>query len=140
MTYHRGPCGGGTSKATNPLRQTIEHFPSTLSIYWISSPKHVRNGVNLKEIGLIKFPSRHLSSILTKPCYLCYKVWTKSYNKTCTCSGERVKDLFPIVNETSGMNAMLSQLTNDLLNGFGSFSHNFTRKKFTKKGKNQKNF
>ena len=32
--YQSGPFGGGTSKPMNPLRQTVESFPSILTVYW----------------------------------------------------------------------------------------------------------
>jgi len=42
-----------------------------------------------------------------------------------TCSGERGKDLFPIVNVMRGMDEILLQSINECPGGFGSFSHSF---------------
>jgi len=34
IDYQRGPCGGGTSIATKPPKQTVEQPSSNRSIYW----------------------------------------------------------------------------------------------------------
>lgn len=60
-------------------------------------------------------------------------------NKMHTCSGERGKDLFPIVNEMYGMAAILSQLINDFPKGFGSISHSFNTWKIQAKNGKKKN-
>lgn len=72
-------------------------------------------------IGLSRFPPNELYK---------YEEATNVQNKMHTCSGERGKDLFPIVNEMYGMAAILSQLRNDFPKGFGSISHSFNTWKF----------
>lgn len=49
-------------------------------------------------------------------------------HRTKTCSGERVNDLFPIMNVICGIASMLLQFMNDCPTGLGSFSHSFYRK------------
>ena len=61
------------------------------------------------------------------------KVKAQNANRTHTCSGEREKDLFPIVNITSGRAAILSHSINGFPKGLGSLSHTFNTKKLRKR-------
>lgn len=139
MAYHRGPCGGGTSKETNPLMQKVLPPSSILSTYW--NGKHVGECqrkptykvLGCQQILWLNFSQHSKQSspekkLLILVC-MCKESEGTNDNKFPTCSGDREKVLFPIVNEMSGRLPMLLQSINGIPNGFGSFSHTFSTKK-----------
>lgn len=79
-------------------------------------PNKIEVGIRYKYIVM----HDHFSSAKA----LMYKL-QRIHVKQQTCSGERGKDLFPMVNVMCGIVAILLQFINDCPGGFGSFSQSF---------------